>query len=750
MRSHTSIALLCGAVLLALTTGCPPADDDYGYSLRIATFNVQFLPGRYGDEDRAGQVAQRVLASTYDIIAFNEVFDEDARDVLVDRLQGRFPHYLARVNNDTLGPQDSGLMLFSRFPFIALPNPTLKVEPDNVIAVNGTAGDWKEVGFIEYGTFGIINPDLWSAKGIVFLRIRHPALNRVFNVGITHTQASYHDDETTQEEWTEPQVARYGQFQDIRRMLEDELGELLNEEDTFVMGDLNVDGDLTDPYLDPEQWGQQSINEWEMLFNYPGTFFTDVMYDTWAYDQPRTDRGLTNLYEWGSSWAPDCGARLDYILRNRPSAGDGVKPRLAVQHLTLAHNMRINPPYSESGLGMAGIDQISDHIGVNADINAWAPRCSPMEAAANPSLDMLIPGEITYPGSMQWYRFDTAGTYAFGIEQSGFEYRVYDPADMSTPVRQYFDQTRTLTPNDGKPVTAGRFHVPSAPFYVRVYPANRASTGRYDLVGHRYAGASQEDACVLRPYDPVDYQFPDTPLNAEDTAWFELHTEQAFSGASQELRFALRVNKSDKDNFELYLRGPDGLTDLASSNTAVDDPEHPEHLLVTIDRNDLSPAASTYYLLVKRLNPALTQCSVWWETNLTLLHGWRAGIPGAEALNLFCEEETDTLDDDEVYLTVRLDGRNLLNDVYIGWFTDTYYRNLEDLITTHGFLQTAEISLREEDGGLNGADDYLSTTIPALPPGQINALARMARMANDGGSYIFRYNLSRSLQTAAP
>jgi len=119
-------------------------------------------------------------------------------------------------------------------------------------------------------------------------------------------------------------------------------------------------------------------------------------------------------------------------------------------------------------------------------------------------------------------------------------------------------------------------------------------------------------------------------------------------------------------------------------------------------------------------------------------------------LNLFCEEETDTLDDDEVYLTVRLDGRNLLNDVYIGWFTDTYYRNLEDLITTHGFLQTAEISLREEDGGLNGADDYLSTTIPALPPGQINALARMARMANDGGSYIFRYNLSRSLQTAAP
>jgi hypothetical protein len=339
--------------------------------------------------------------------------------------------------------------------------------------------------------------------------------------------------------------------------------------------------------------------------------------------------------------------------------------------------MRDGAPFIESGLGMAGITELSDHIGLNADLNRRAPHCNPLEAWANPPLNLGLSGIVTNPGGMQWLRFDRPGTCAFVMQTAGFEYRVYQAADLSTPVPQYFGETTTFTTARGQTLTGQKFHLPEPPFFVRVFHSDRAATGNYQFVAHRHDCTGRTEACLLRASEPVTHDLPPTPINADDVVWFELRTEAALSGSSQDLRFRIR-----------------------------------------------------------------------WETNLTILHGALAGVAGAVQMNLFCVEETDTIGIDEVYLTVIVDGITIVDDVYIGDFDDGVYRTLEDLIPVVRFLDTVVITLREDDGGLNFDDDFLSTTIHGLTAGLTADLARSSVLSSAGGKYLFRHNRSRSLPLA--
>lgn len=141
--------------------------------LRVLTYNVQFRSwgmeaGAQGSltpytsvEERAKQICDRILTplEPWDVLCFYEVFDEDGRDVLEQKLRTRYPHYVRKADADdrgvgvlevlggiaiTLGGavwglglgllgavtllssrwEDSGLMLFSKFPFKGIPIPT--------------------------------------------------------------------------------------------------------------------------------------------------------------------------------------------------------------------------------------------------------------------------------------------------------------------------------------------------------------------------------------------------------------------------------------------------------------------------------------------------------------------------------------------------------------------------------------------------------------------------------------------------
>jgi endonuclease/exonuclease/phosphatase family metal-dependent hydrolase len=599
---HAWVLIMTLTLAWALT-GCPPAPppspSGFGDSVRMGTFNVQFLPGSDDDETRSVRIADRILAGQYDIIALNEVFDEEAREKFISKLKETYPSYVAYIGDAAVGAEDSGLMLFSRFPFEPLPNPQHKHDPDYLEASNAGA-DWKDVAFIEYDED--VFPDNWAGKGAAFVRIKNPTTGRILNVAFTHMQASYPEDEDDAADWLEPIHARTAQLADLRKVIEGSLvSGQLTRESVFVLGDLNIDGDLADPNLGLAGYDQPNLFEWEMHFNTPGNFFTSIMKDAWAFEHSPKDRGLTNMYHWGPEFAPDQGARLDYVLRNRPSGTN----RLAIQHLTLAHNMRDGAPFIESGLGMAGINELSDHIGINADINRWAPACNPTEAVV-PVDGILFNGTITYPGSMQWLRVDEPGTYAMVLYGDGMDFRVYDPRDLSTPVPQYYDETVTFTDARGKPHTGKKFHLPETPFYIRIFHTDRSKTGTYQFIVHRNRCNSMEEACVLRANEPVAHTLPNVPINADDVAWFELRTEAADSGEAQSLRFV--VDQFSQDVFAFELVKEDGTTVVDTDATAESDPDNPGGLRLLIEHRDKGPGK--FYLRVKRYNQAVTSYQI--------------------------------------------------------------------------------------------------------------------------------------------
>jgi endonuclease/exonuclease/phosphatase family metal-dependent hydrolase len=719
--------------------GCPPpSTSGYEDSFRMVTFNVQFLPGSDDDETRSVRIADRILAADYDIIVLNEVFDEEARDKFVEKLQATYPSFVAYIGSSEIG-EDSGLMLFSKFPFEPLPNPVHRHDPGHLRATNAGAA-WGDVAFIEYHS--CVFPDNWAAKGAAFVRIKNPNTDHIYNVAFTHTQASYQESEHDQADWLKPIWARTDQLEVLQGVItESLLAGQFQREDTFVLGDLNIDGDLADPNLGLDGYARPNLFEWVARLNTVGAFFSDYFDDTWGFEQPRQDRGLSNLYVWGPDYSPDQGGRLDYILKDK-NTGDSTIKKVVIQHLTQAHNMRDGAPFVESGMGMAGVNELSDHIGVNADINLWAPHCRPLEAAV-PPMDLEFTGTITYPGSMQWYRVDQAGTYAFVITGAGMEYRVYEAKDMSTPASQYFGETTTFTDAHGKSHVGQKFHMPEGPFYIRAFHHDRTSTADYNFIAHRNLFTSQSEAGVLRANEPVNNTLSGTPINPTDTAWFELQTEKADSGNLQSLRFI--VDNFNLAAFQLQVLRDDGTTVVGTDAVVESDPDNPGNLRLLIECTDAALDDQKLYMLVKRTNLSATSYRVRWETNLTVMHGAMAGVLGSASENLYCVEETDTIGDDDIYLTVLVDGIVKVSDLDIGDYDGGTYRTLEDLVGTVRYLDCVAVTLRE-DGDVPGKDDYLMTSVYGLPANMTQDLNTTSVLECCGGQYLFRYNRSRSLQ----
>ena len=78
--------------------------------MKIMTFNVQLLPtvpltSSPGNEakERALKVVQEILAieprEQPNVIAFNEVFSEDGRDVLYNELKTLYPHVIQKLDD---------------------------------------------------------------------------------------------------------------------------------------------------------------------------------------------------------------------------------------------------------------------------------------------------------------------------------------------------------------------------------------------------------------------------------------------------------------------------------------------------------------------------------------------------------------------------------------------------------------------------------------------------------------------------
>jgi Endonuclease/Exonuclease/phosphatase family len=718
-----------------------------GESLRMGTYNVQFLPEIISSKPMADAVhiAERIKASGYDIIALNEVFNGNAAKTFVHELKGTYPHYISMLEGPEifdLPDSSSGLMIFSRFPFEDLSQLAYQV-PGALCA----GSDCTKAAFIEYEP-NCEGTDCISDKGAGFVRIRNPMTDRIYNVAFSHMQAAYTGEDTLAAA-QQHLATRQAELEQVKEMIVGTLTPTqLTSEEIFYIGDLNVDGDLKDTDLGFDDVDKQNLFEWNQRFGPTGDFslLLDHLVDTWGFETSPNDRGITNRVHWGAG--QDSGARLDTILRNSQS-------RLCAQHMTLAHNLRWSDDgvYTEGGMGLAGKQELSDHIGVNIDLNMNAPQCKPTiakEMILVPGLLTPTAGEIKFPGSFQWFRFEEAGTYSFAVEGTpGTDFRVYESTDLSTPVPQYKDEITNLMDALGKPHTLKEFKLPEAPFYVKVFNTDRTKAGNYILQSVKHDCTSKELACPVSAGEQINQTINNMPINTDDTAWFELSTEDTGNLGAQDITLEVdNITPGAKDYFSLEVREADGVTTFGSVPVAHPDLDGSGNYRLAIEAD--TPDAKKMFMLVKRtmaIAPPYpmeaTKFRVGWTTNLNFFFGNQMNVSDANPMNLQAVVTTDSFfgGDDDIYIRIQIDGNGPSDEIYVGQFSSGLNKSLEEIIGVVPFFDNIVIWVREEDELFEGADDHFKFQIQALPlqmPGLVKG--EIAHVSDDGAYKLF-YNL---------
>src|SRR3954464_7123253 len=171
-------------------------------ALRLMTFNVQLMPAvvtSQGSEAvaRATNVVNAIRSlpadEQPDIISFNEVFSEDGREVLYAGLRLAWPHVAYKLDNCFV-KQDSGLLLFSRLPFLDLPS--------KLYSIPGTVKNTK-VGFFSFNDSA--GWDSAACKGVGIVQI-NTELGPV-TLAFTHLQAAYEGVEDLHRDVRQAQMA---------------------------------------------------------------------------------------------------------------------------------------------------------------------------------------------------------------------------------------------------------------------------------------------------------------------------------------------------------------------------------------------------------------------------------------------------------------------------------------------------------------------------------------------------------------
>ncbi len=742
----------------------------YGESLRVLTYNVQMLPSHFSAATKpanATKISARVKAGGYDVVALNEVFDEDVREKFLEHLEASFPYHVDYLSGGTAVNEDAGLMLFSRLPFRPLPDDTYRADNQSCEATN-----CGRVGFLEFGSCE--GDDCLAEKGVGFVRLRNPETASPVNVAFTHMQASYTPADYPDELEDAQDAAfefstRIEQQVDIKELLQTTLGQSrLHSEPVIVMGDLNIDGDLANPDLGGwPNFNVRNLYEWNQAMTDVGNpnFSFLPLRDGWAYDNAPVwstgnfDRGITNISAWGANAD---GARLDYVLLNEGES------RRCMQHMTLAHNLRHGGALTETGfgptgVGMGGKTDLSDHYGLNADINLESDRCRPVNAQLlTPAEGQLktATGTIGRPGEIDWFKINRAGTYSFDLDgPAGMDYRVYESANMSTPAPNYKHETTDVTVGEPRPVhfTGEQFRISKAPFFIRVWHTDRSKTGSFTLKVLRHDCGTKELACALAPAERRNVALPASPpLNGADERWYEFYTEAVPGGGAQSVRaIASELDPAAAGYFELELLkagDPDTSVGVDGSQEPDPAPETPGTEVLSVQQDE--GGAQKYYLVVRRIPaspppypPAARSFQVRWETNLTFVFG--AGQGGAQSLQVRCLEENDGLDldgDDEVYLeAVRADGSDLLGGKkFLGNFDAGNPRDLEAHVPTPvAFLSGLEFEGYENDDFAAGEIDEMGATIPPLALGTQGPVTTSIDFSPEGdGNYRIYYNVT--------
>ena len=595
--------LLVVLTLIPAFAGAYCQNPSTGAGLKLLTYNVAMVDTGFatnqdlfgmGDDTRTLKIVNGILRDDADVVVINEAFNEEGMDKFVQLLKGKYPSYVRFVDEPHSSDSDSGLMLFSKFKFDTVPCEKGCVDGPSLLNCDLVCGRYET--YVEAYNEGkpwdhynarlleTNGSDAWANKAVALMRIINECDNNTtFTVVFTHVQASYKDGDNA--DLHEDFVDRQENFDTIKELITRSLTpELLSRERVFVLGDLNVNGNL----LSAEKvadgaGGTYDFIEWdytygqyardkdvhEEFFACKGptetcTFDTDenkgpYLVDSWGYESSPADPGQTNSGRDDSislEFPLDQeGERLDYILHNKPS-GDG----LCMQWIARAYELGEPPDFST---------QLSDHMGVKADFNRPFARCAPREkdqggGGENGSAlvkwkevdDPAFKQDITFsdgdtrikfPGSMQWYKVDEKGTISIGTSKNNVAFEVYQERDLSRPVNFFHGEMTTWGTKD-QPFIGKTYKFSEPPYYVRVFPAkddgtqDRSWHDAYRISFHKHLCKSLADKCMLRAGELEEYEWPDTFLKPEDKLYYRFYADTLTSGKAPRIQFFIETS----------------------------------------------------------------------------------------------------------------------------------------------------------------------------------------------------------------
>jgi hypothetical protein len=575
-------------------------------ALRVMTFNVQLLPW----------IADATAGMTNDA--------PERADRAADAIEGlapdERPHVIAF---NEVFDEDGRARLKSRLSG-AWPNVIEKIDDGGVLEDSGLML-FSTVPFVSTAT-GFFDAsagaDAMSNKGFGIVQINEPV--EVTTLVFSHLQASY----ATEDEHRD---VRLKQFDQIRAAVDAMVGTSQSDwRNVVLIGDLNVRGD-----------GDAATDEWTAVFEQAHTNLFERLDDDWRIhmhppgDPTDQDRGLTNI-----DYNSGLRQRLDYVCTSKPVDGN--------RHL-VAHQMCIR------------IKNASDHFALEGVIQQASPACTPDDAidalavAATtapswPSSVRPLRLQFAHEGSRQWVWVKQPGTYTV-FPAAGVEYSMYSYDDLSTPL-QRLDTVHiaSLPPavvnsfREARVSPLGGTFVSREPFYI-VFRTRSGAPAASTSILFEHRGESPETAIWLRLHDDVDTGFPSgQQLGSDDVCWFKARPEPSYGAQPRLERFVARNGTGNPIRFSQH----DEVYDPISSTSGAD-AERPldiscvgdELILLSIARSDIGDTAF----------------SVRWSSPMSYL-------VLAEPLGLYVNDESgpDWAGDDEIIMSMSIDGRTVLHD----------------------------------------------------------------------------------------
>lgn len=738
-KSLVGIATLAVAPMLVASCASSPGDQDVGQvhqalalqratttqRLRVLTFNTW---GVGPELSRVAEQARRIHthADGFDVIVLNEVFGgglkslplaggEGARDKFYDELKADFPYVIYQANSRGLDLSDSGLMAFSRYPFVMANRDANSLPLNNGYARLLGPGPNQPGDSDRYVRFLVFdqscNTDQFAAKGVALFHIEPPG-GRV-DVAISHTNAGPESCAVD---------ARKRQFDIIRTLINDRVRSDIPSQ-TLVVGDLNVDG------WSPERDGSAE-HPASSLVEYKDTVWGSLnplpFFDAWRTTSPR-DEGVTNNLGIGELGGVN---PLNYVGNHRY---DYMLVGGAGYHTAGAQTWTPPSPYTAASGSPRCVNWIrttlksstSDHFGLAAELGPKADGCNPALALPPDDLDgNARPYTLPVAGADRWFHLDP-GTYTIGLAEgeveAGLKVEIFSSRNLSrgtSPLPNRAIPRYTVAPgscNADIPCvySTNRYFGGQDDLYVRVYSPDGLTYGRFNLVVRKHDCATEETACELQP--GVEYT-PDVPTDREFKGFFT-HSSMATINprVPQTLAFVSSV-----------LQGVDG---KVQQDVEMNGAYQGSSATSPVSRFEQRESNARNYLVVVSRSANSVRYSVKLTTNITVVSGAKDDLPsgGSEPLQpsgplkLVCIDEggANFAGDEEISATLWADGIRVAGPPAL-FNAELDADEAMDMssIPTFGFVNEAYLDLVEHKGDLftDPAEDTAKLILGKLAP----------------------------------